>query len=74
MGGERDLSHVDRERRLEHAVAVLLQSQTFPLHGKDLEKQLEQLLQVKGKVLAQALRFSESGSSESGSYRFRPFL
>ena len=41
---EEVLGHVPKEQRLLYAVGVLLQSQTFPLSGVDLEKRLEELL------------------------------
>ena len=49
------LSHVVEDERLLFAVAVLLQSQTFPLQGPDVEERMETLLAVERGSLAEAL-------------------
>lgn len=54
--GPEVLSHVPREERLHFAVALLLETQSFPLRGVDLECRLQRLLAVNGSTrLAQEL-------------------
>lgn len=49
--------HVPREERLHFAVALLLETQSFPLRGVDLECRLQRLLAVNGSTrLAQVWR------------------
>ena len=49
------LSHVAADERLLFAMAVLLQSQTFPLQGVDVEERMELLLGLERSGLAEAL-------------------
>ena len=51
--------HVPKEERLLFSVALLLETQTFPLHGCDVEQRLQKLL-----ALSSSTRLAQAGWTE----------